>query len=90
MTDADRHEIAIMAPRPGVGRDKRSGALALMNSPILVRVALAGMVVAALTLSGCGRKGALEPPPGASAKDPGPQPAQSKPDRHFFLDPLVK
>jgi predicted small lipoprotein YifL len=91
MTDADCREIAIMAARPGVGRDMRSGALALKNSPILVRVAVAGMVVAALTLSGCGRKGALEPPPSASAgKEDGAAAPPAKPDRHFILDPLVK
>ncbi len=91
-TDADRGEIAIMATRPGVGRDMRSGALARLNSPILVRIVVAGMVVATgLTLTACGRKGPLEPPPSAKAvKDPGPQPDQTKPDRHFFLDPLVK
>ena len=30
------------------------------------RLALVGIAVAALTLAGCGRKGPLDPPPGAS------------------------
>ena len=32
----------------------------------LSRLALIGVAVAALTLAGCGRKGPLDPPPGAS------------------------
>ncbi len=32
----------------------------------LVRLALIGVLAAALGLAGCGRKGALDPPPGAS------------------------
>ena len=31
------------------------------------RLALIGVAVASLTLAGCGRKGPLDPPPGASA-----------------------
>jgi predicted small lipoprotein YifL len=37
----------------------------------LVRVAAIGALVAALGLAGCGRKGGLDPPPGASVVDPG-------------------
>lgn len=37
------------------------------------RLALIGIAVAALTLAGCGRKGPLDPPPGASmASEPTP------------------
>ena len=36
-----------------------------------LRLALIGVAVASLTLAGCGRKGPLDPPPGASlANDP--------------------
>jgi predicted small lipoprotein YifL len=38
----------------------------------LARIALIGAVVAALGVAGCGRKGGLDPPPGASAVEPGP------------------
>ena len=33
----------------------------------LVRIAVIGALVAALGLAGCGRKGGLDPPPGAAA-----------------------
>jgi predicted small lipoprotein YifL len=37
----------------------------------LTHLALIGVAVASLTLAGCGRKGPLDPPPGASlANDP--------------------
>jgi predicted small lipoprotein YifL len=36
----------------------------------LARLALAGALVAALGLAGCGRKGPLDPPPGAAAEAP--------------------
>jgi predicted small lipoprotein YifL len=36
----------------------------------LVRIAAIGALVAALGLAGCGRKGGLDPPPGASIVDP--------------------
>jgi predicted small lipoprotein YifL len=32
-----------------------------------LRLALVGVAIASLTLAGCGRKGPLDPPPGASA-----------------------
>jgi predicted small lipoprotein YifL len=37
----------------------------------LVRVAVIGALAAALGLAGCGRKGGLDPPPGASVVDQG-------------------
>jgi predicted small lipoprotein YifL len=41
--------------------------------PPLARLALIGLFAAALALSACGRKGALDPPPGASlAGEPQP------------------
>ncbi|HEX4827089.1 MAG TPA: lipoprotein, partial [Xanthobacteraceae bacterium] len=35
----------------------------------LARIAAIGALVAALGLAGCGRKGGLDPPPGATAAD---------------------
>jgi predicted small lipoprotein YifL len=40
----------------------------------LARIAVLGALAAALGLAGCGRKAGLDPPPGASIVDPGPQP----------------
>ncbi|MCB1386817.1 MAG: lipoprotein [Nitratireductor sp.] len=51
---------------------------------------LAGLVLAS-GLSGCGRRGPLEPPPGAVVK-PAPgeeQPAKTGGDTPFILDPLI-
>ena len=57
---------------------------------------VAAVIVAGLTLSACGRKGALEPPPHAQATDPAyadqnPVEAKknAKPDRPFILDRLL-
>jgi len=41
--------------------------LSSMSDPRLVRIAVIGALVAALGLAGCGRKGGLDPPPGATA-----------------------
>jgi len=38
----------------------------------MTRLALIGVALAALTLAGCGRKGPLDPPPGASMAAPPP------------------
>ena len=40
-----------------------------------LRLALIGVAVASLTLAGCGRKGPLDPPPGASLAEPEPNAA---------------
>jgi predicted small lipoprotein YifL len=40
--------------------------LSLFRDRPFYRLALVGVAVAALTLAGCGRKGPLDPPPGAS------------------------
>ncbi len=63
----------------------------------IYRIALAGALVAALSLSACGRKGALEAPlradvtngadKGAAAS--GEEEKAKKPERKFFLDPLI-
>jgi len=63
----------------------------------LTYVVVAGILVAGLALSACGRRGALEPPPNANSTDPAyavegnPAEAQqnAKPDRPFFLDRLL-
>ncbi len=66
---------------------------------ILARIAVIGALVAALGLAGCGRKGALDPPPAAGvAVNPDAPPAMG-PDgrpiapqgqkRRVFLDWLI-
>jgi predicted small lipoprotein YifL len=47
----------------------------------LARIAAIGALVAALGLTGCGRKGGLDPPPGATAADT----SVSRPD----LEPAI-
>jgi len=46
--------------------------LGSLTNQRLVRIAAVGALVAALGLAGCGRKGGLDPPAGASIVDPGP------------------
>ena len=41
-----------------------------MLVPTARRLAVIGALVAALALAGCGRKGALDPPPGAATEPP--------------------
>jgi predicted small lipoprotein YifL len=71
-------------------------AVGLFDRSAVFRIALAGVLIAALGLSACGRKGPLEAPPGAAvtnndnataeAKDPN----AGKPKGSFVLDPLVR
>ena len=63
---------------------------------ILSRVLIASVLVAAVSLTGCGRRGPLEPPPSAAVtttkpddSKPPPDPGITKPDRPFVLDPLL-
>jgi hypothetical protein len=42
------------------------------NRPVALRFAVVGALAAALLLSACGRKGQLDPPPGALASQPTP------------------
>ena len=68
--------------------------MALNDRRILMHAVVAGTLVAALALSACGRKGGLEPPPGASAsdlvvEDPVETEKAKKPDRPFILDGLL-
>ncbi len=65
------------------------------NRRLLARVVVVGLVVAAVGLSGCGRKGALEAPPGMALKastagDVPPADPKAKPDKKFVLDPLIQ
>lgn len=70
--------------------------MALKDRPILFKAAAAGALAAALALSGCGRNGAPEPPPGAVTTKPDHtattttgQATPKKPDKPFFLDFLI-
>ncbi len=61
---------------------------------ILSRVLVAGVIVLAMGLAGCGRKAALDPPPGAAVTTKTcatctPAPAPEKPKKPFFLDWLL-
>jgi predicted small lipoprotein YifL len=59
--------------------------LSLFRDRPFTRLALIGVALAALTLAGCGRKGPLDPPPGASmASEPTPAP-----DVPATADPLI-
>ena len=67
--------------------------MALNDRRNLMRAALVGVLIAGVALSACGRKGALEPPPGAKAAetsgDPVADKQAAKPDRPFVLDGLL-
>lgn len=59
---------------------------------IILRAALAAVLISAVGLSACGRKGPLELPPKAdvTTPDPNAHPADAgKPDRKFPLDFLL-
>jgi predicted small lipoprotein YifL len=66
-----------------------------VDTGFLGRLALAGLLVAAIGLAGCGRKGALEAPPAATVEaapaDTAAPPAGTipKPDKPFVLDGLL-
>jgi predicted small lipoprotein YifL len=79
-----------MSGRPIAG----GGAVALNDRRNLMRAALVGVLIAGVALSACGRRGALEPPPGAKATeqstgDPVADRQAKKPDRPFFLDRII-
>jgi predicted small lipoprotein YifL len=65
------------------------------RSAVFRAAALAGVLIAGLGLSACGRNGPPEPPPGAAVSnsdataDP-KVPNAGKPRGSFVLDPLVK
>jgi predicted small lipoprotein YifL len=57
----------------------------------LVRIAVIGALVVALGLAGCGRKGGLDPPPGATAAaDQGAPPGAAPPTSPDALPPPVQ
>ncbi|CAN5245903.1 hypothetical protein BH10PSE9_BH10PSE9_21560 [soil metagenome] len=67
-------------------------AVANFDRRILSRALVAGLLVAAIGLAGCGRRGVLEPPPGAAVTTNGekaPDPGPRKPDKPFILDWLL-
>lgn len=59
--------------------------MSLFRDRPLSRLALIGVALAALTLAGCGRKGPLDPPPGASMAS---EPAAA-PEMPTTADPLI-
>ena len=68
-----------------------------MDRPFLRRAVVIAVVVAAVGLAGCGRKAALEAPPGvtvapATTSSDGTTKTDgiAKPDKKFVLDPLLK
>jgi predicted small lipoprotein YifL len=58
--------------------------LPLFRDRPFLRLALIGVALASLTLAGCGRKGPLDPPPGASLAGP-----EASPPPASVSDPLV-
>jgi predicted small lipoprotein YifL len=79
----------IEADRQGFLGDR---AVAPAHRPTFARLAVVAVIVSAAMLAGCGRKGALEPPPSAKAVD-GEQGKTSKgpekPNKPFGLDFLI-
>lgn len=71
--------------------------MALIDRRIVFRAALAAVLISAVGLSACGRKGALEPPPGPKATlsedgaqtEDGKKGKPAKPNRPFALDFLL-
>jgi predicted small lipoprotein YifL len=72
--------------------------VALTDRPLIYKGAVAVIIIAALAVSACGRKGALEAPPSTAVtadsatdaeKNPETPKGAQKPDRPFFLDPLI-
>jgi len=71
-------------------------AVAPADRRVISRVLVAGMLVVAFGLAGCGRKGMPEPPPPAAVTTktcatcaPTPAPEAKKPSKPFFLDWLL-
>jgi predicted small lipoprotein YifL len=66
--------------------------VATFDRRFLSRALFAGLLVAAVGLAGCGRRGVLEPPPSAGVTTNGekaPDTGPKKPDKPFFLDWLL-
>ena len=65
--------------------------MAPRNRRILSQALLIGLIAAAVGLSACGRRGALEAPYAAVKSDEAgvkPEAAPEKPNKPFILDPL--
>ena len=86
-------ESAIMRSAASAALGLREWAVAPSDRPIWFRAAVGLVILTALGLSGCGRKGPLEPPPSARITNPdgttAPDTGPIKPSRHFVLDPLI-
>jgi predicted small lipoprotein YifL len=69
------------------------GKVPMRSYSVLFRASIAATLLAALALSGCGRKGPLEPPPAATAttqtQDQNAPDEPEKPDRRIVLDNLL-
>ena len=74
---------------------KLGGAPVALNDRRFLSIALVAGLVAAVGLSACGRRGALEAPPYATTAVAGEageatdEATPPKPDRDFILDPLL-
>ncbi len=77
------------------GSVKLGVALAPAERRNLSGVLVAGVIVLAFGLAGCGRQAALDPPPGTAVTTTktcatcAPAPAPEKPHKPFFLDWLL-
>ena len=65
-----------------------------MTRRVFSRALMVGILLAAIGLSGCGRRGPLEAPPGAAAASADPAASARRaespePDKPFILDPLL-
>jgi predicted small lipoprotein YifL len=79
-------------PLAGLRRVVRRWGFALpLDRRIVFRAALAAVLMSAVGLSACGRKGALQPPPKAdvTGEEQPADPDAGKPDRKFPLDFLL-
>jgi predicted small lipoprotein YifL len=61
--------VTLSPPLPDMTAPIEEGKLSFLSDLRLARIAAMGALVAALTIAGCGRKGGLDPPPGATAAD---------------------
>jgi predicted small lipoprotein YifL len=86
-------DVESPALRRRIGGEPWGCAVAPVDGRILFRALLAGVLIGTLGLTGCGRRGPLEAPPGAAAQTGGTgaatDPGIAKPDRPFVLDPLL-
>ncbi len=69
------------------------GKVPMRSYSMLFRAGIAAALLAAVALSGCGRRGPLEPPPSATAttqtQDQQKPDEPEKPDRRIILDNLL-